>query len=291
MKKILITGANGQLGNALRETLPKVEHVECLFASRSEVNIADRKSLEDVKHSYNPDYVINCAAYTAVDKAETDEKNAFSINADALKLIADTFAEAKIIHFSTDYTYHASEGPPIVEEQTTRPQGIYALSKLDGEKILRVCHTRGLIIRTSWVYHHAGHNFVKTMLRLGSERPSLTIVDDQVGAPTYAMDIASMISIIIEKDLNKPYPIEVWNETYNFSNQAEISWYTFAEAIKAETPGFTADLVPVSTEFYGSPAPRPPYSVLSLEKIKRVFGIEIQTWKSSLLKCLERINQ
>ncbi len=290
MKKILITGSNGQVGNALRETLLGLKDVECYFASRTDIDICNRKSLEAARDNFEPDYVINCAAYTAVDKAESDEKNAFSVNTDALKLIAETFAKAKIIHFSSDYVYHASAGPSIRESQATRPQGIYAVSKRDGERVLRACHKNSMVIRTSWVYHHTGHNFVKTMLRLGREKPSLTIVDDQVGAPTYAMDIAALVTSIVGSDMKHPYPTEVWNDTYNFSNEGEITWFAFAEAIKSETPDFSAQLIPVSTAFYGAPAARPPYSVLSLDKIKGTFSVEIRSWKSSLRDCLSRIN-
>ena len=288
-KKILITGSSGQVGTALK-SIELPDFTECLYATRSICDITDRTSLEKIKESFNPDYIVNCAAYTAVDRAEEDEKETFLVNADALKLIADTFAEAKIIHLSSDYVYHALQGPAIKESDDTLPQGIYAQSKLDGEKILRASHMASLIIRTSWVYHHSGHNFVKTILRLGDVKEELTIVDDQRGSPTYATDIADLIMLIIRKDIQGEITEEQWNDTYNFSNLGKITWYELAVAIK-EISGFKARLTPVSTAFYGSPAPRPPYSVLDMSKVVDTFGVSVTPWLTSLDRCYKEIQK
>jgi dTDP-4-dehydrorhamnose reductase len=261
-----------------------------VFAGREDLDLQHRKSVRDylkALKSKNLAWVINCAAYTAVDKAESEPDKAKEINVLGPKYLAETCAELGIplIHFSTDYVYHNRQNTPFQETDPVSPKGVYARTKLAGERAVLRAQPLSMVIRTSWVYSAFGQNFVKTMLRLGGERDSLSVVADQIGSPTYAPDLAEAVLEIIRQVESGLISKEAIAGIWHFSNEGEASWYDFASAI-FELKDITCKLRPIATKDYPTPAQRPPFSVLDKSKIKAVFGLEIPHWRESLRKCL-----
>lgn len=279
--KVLITGANGQLGNEMRVVAKQYTEVDFVFTDVEELNICNADEVDSFVKNLRPDYIVNCAAYTAVDKAETDIDLCRAINCDAVKNlgIAAQKYQAKIIHVSTDYVFDGTSNIPYTETMPTNPQTIYGKTKLEGEKaLLSVCNA-SFIIRTSWLYSSFGNNFVKTMLRLGNERDSLNVVFDQIGTPTYAADLANAIwEIITSKKTD--YGV------YHFSNEGVCSWYDFTTAIFRLT-NTNCQVFPIESSEYPTKTPRPFYSVLNKRKIKSTFAVSIPHWEVSLQKCLQ----
>ena len=292
-RNILVTGAKGQLGSELKELVttsyPTAEVVEAnfLFTDKGELDITDKKAVEAFCSKHAVTHIINCAAYTAVDKAETDREAADRINHVAVKHLAQ-IAKANgisLIHISTDYVYDGKSYRPYTEEDATNPQCVYGVTKLAGEEAMQEINpANSIIIRTSWVYSSYGNNFVKTMLRLGKERESLGVIFDQVGTPTYAKDLAQTILDIIPQIKNDKV------EIYHYSNEGVLSWYDFSKEIMRMAK-LECQINPIETKEYPTPAKRPHYSLLNKTKIKKEFGIEIPYWKDSLDKCLKVLGE
>jgi dTDP-4-dehydrorhamnose reductase len=298
MINILVTGSNGQLGSEIRE-LSSLYEYNFFFADRSELDISNEKDIKSFIETNNINTIINCAAYTAVDKAEKDKVNADKINHLAVKYLAVIAKEKniKLVHVSTDYVFDGTNYKPYSEDDITNPNSIYGTTKLDGEKaMININPSNSMIIRTSWVYSSFGANFVKTMLRLGKEKDSLGVIFDQVGTPTYARDLAKVILEIIPKldSRVKPENDETCNsqlacessvQIYNYSNEGVLSWYDFAKEIMRMAK-LDCKVNPIETKEYPTPAQRPHYSLLNKSKIKKEFNITIPYWKDSLNECL-----
>lgn len=290
---ILVTGANGQLGTELRNVTAGSRH-NYIFSDVTSLPDVETLSLDItnidatriVCDSENIDVIVNCAAYTNVDKAEDEPSMAMLLNCTAAGNLAKVAAErgAALIHISTDYVFHGDIPMPCKEDWPTEPLGVYGSTKLAGEKEIGKSECRSVIIRTAWLYSPYGRNFVKTMLRLTEERDSLKVVFDQIGTPTYARDLASLIIKIIEEDKFGNTGI------YHFSDEGAISWYDFAKAI-SEIGGTRCAIQPCHTEEYPSKAQRPRFSVLDKAKVKETFGISIPYWRDSLADCIERIKK
>ncbi|WP_166921695.1 dTDP-4-dehydrorhamnose reductase [Flavobacterium poyangense] len=278
MEKILVTGAKGQLGSELYKLSPKYLQYEWIFADRNKVSLDDLELLESQLSRIQPAIILNCGAYTAVDKAETEKDLAFTINHLAIELIARYAKKngAKLIHISTDYVFDGSSSIALDEQAVTNPINVYGASKREGEiACLRECED-AIVIRTSWVYSNFGNNFVKTMQRLMQEKVSINVVNDQVGSPTYAADLAETMMTILRSG-------KWFSGIYNYSNEGEVSWYEFALSIK-ELGKYSCEIVGVSSSAYPSLAKRPVFSLLDKTKIKSVYGIEIPNYKDSLKK-------
>jgi dTDP-4-dehydrorhamnose reductase len=286
-KTILVTGANGQLGKEFRVLAALYPECHFLFTRREDLAIENFESVKTYFSVNSINFCVNCAAYTAVDNAETEKEKAFLINAAAvanLAAVCEVF-KAQLIHISTDYVFDGTNNNPYKETNATNPVSIYGQSKLQGETQALQNNPSVIIIRTSWVYSTFGNNFVKTMIRLMKERESINVVDDQFGCPTYAADFANAIMHVIQQ-----LPItNCQSSIFNYCNAGVISWYQFALAIK-EITGSTCIVNPVPTAQYPTPAKRPQYSVLNTDLIKNTFGINIAEWKKSLEKCLELID-
>jgi dTDP-4-dehydrorhamnose reductase len=282
---ILVTGKNGQLGSEIADLAPQyAEQFTFSFFGRDELDISDEAQLTKVFSALNPAYVINCGAYTAVDKAETEKEKALAINAEGVGTMAKLCKEhhAKFIHVSTDYVFNGAGTQPYKEDDATDPVNYYGYTKLLGEKLALQNNGESIIIRTSWVYSKYGNNFVKTMIRLMKERPEIRVVSDQVGSPTYAKDLAEAILHVISGNaVFKP-------GIYHFSNGGTISWYEFAVAIK-ELKHLNSTVHPIPTTAYPTPAKRPAYSVMSKHKIVADYGIILRDWKESLQECLGKM--
>ncbi len=285
---ILVTGANGQLGNEFRCLEKSFPYYQFLFVSKADLAIDNFPALTDYFTNNSIDYCINCAAYTAVDKAETEMDLAYSINAEAAGNIAQLCAQynVQLIHVSTDYVFDGNAIHPMDEQYPVHPVSVYGDSKLKGEALVLEKNPRSIIIRTSWVYSSFGNNFVKTMLRLMRERTAINVVQDQWGSPTYANDLAMAIMEIIKKC---PLPDSDAPLLYHYSNAGKINWYEFAVAIK-EMIGTDCTVHPITTSEYPTAAKRPAYSVLDTSKVKARFALEIPYWKDSLKKCLALLN-
>ena len=286
--KILVTGSNGQLGKELQELASSFSQFEFVFLSREDMPVNNFDLVRIFFTSVKPAYCINCAAYTAVDKAESERDLAFQINGEAVGVLAAVCKEHKtrFIHISTDYVFNGEATYPYTENFPTDPVNTYGASKLEGEKQARQLDPACIIIRTSWVYSSFGKNFVKTMLRLMSEKDLISVVNDQIGSPTYAADLARAILFIID---NTESAIGKWQPgIYNYSNEGIISWYEFAEAIK-KIIKCPCDVKPIPTSAYPTPAKRPAYSVLDKTRIVETFGIRLKDWKESLELCIEKI--
>ena len=284
--KILVTGAYGQLGSEIGQLTEKYPDWNFLFTDVDSLDITDEDAVSAYFSENKPDVVINCAAYTAVDKAETDQETAFRINAIAPGILARNSAKdgAKFIHISTDYVFSGDASIPYSETDEVDPQGVYGRTKLAGEDNVKRENADAIIIRTAWLYSAFGNNFVKTMLRLGKERGELKVVFDQVGSPTNAADLSAAILEI----LNKP---DIFNPgIYHYSNEGVASWYDFALAI-FELSGIACKVIPVESHEFPTPTKRPHFSVLNKSKIKNTFGIEIPYWRDSLQVCLKRIEK
>lgn len=281
---ILVTGANGQLGSELRQLSLKYPTCNFLFTSKKELAIENTDSLHKFFEKHQINYCVNCAAYTAVDRAETETEKAFLINADAAGFLASTCSDhqTKLIHISTDYVYDGTSKQALKEEDAVAPLNVYGWSKLKGEEFVLNHNSSALIIRTSWVYSVYGNNFVKTMLRLFNEKESINVVNDQYGCPTYAADLAQIIMLFIEGMENN----NQYNGIVNYCNSGVTTWFDFAMAIK-EFVNSSCNIFPVPSSQYPTPAKRPQYSVLDTSKIKKMLNIDIPSWKESLHKCLQ----
>ena len=283
--KILVTGSNGQLGNELRILAPQFSEFRFIFTDVAELDITSEAAIGEFMERESPAVIINCAAYTAVDKAEQEQELAFRINAGAAGILSRAASQyhALLIHISTDYVFDGKNYIPHKEDEPTNPVGTYARSKFEGEEMVREYATRAIILRTSWLYSEYGHNFVKTMMKLGMERDSLRVVFDQTGTPTYARDLAEVILHIIRQD-----PFTEGVEVFHYSNEGVVSWYDFAKAIM-ELSGIECRVLPIETHEYPTAAPRPFYSVFNKARIRSVFQIEIPYWRDSLKACIGRI--
>jgi dTDP-4-dehydrorhamnose reductase len=283
--KIVVTGANGQLGKELRSASSFYTGFEFIFVSRAELPVDQPGIIHDFFEIHKPDFCINCAAYTAVDKAETEKDMAFLVNAESVGVLAavcKTF-HTKLIHISTDYVFDGTSSVPLKEGDATHPVNVYGASKLKGEQLAFEYNNETVIIRTSWVYSEFGNNFVKTMMRLMREKESINVINDQLGSPTYATDLAAAILTIISSRKFIP-------GIYNYSNEGEISWYDFATAIK-ELGGYACQVNPIPASQYPTPAKRPHYSLLDKTKIKMLYEINIPEWRTSLISCMENIKK
>lgn len=285
MKQILVIGSEGQLGQEVKSLHKNFELAQFSFTSLESLDVTDSAKLEETILSKSFDYIINCTAYTAVDKAESETELAYKINSDALTIIGRTSSNigAKVIQVSTDYVFDGTAHQPYCETDPTSPQSVYGASKLDGEQKLMNNNPESIIIRTSWLYSSYGNNFVKTMIRLGTEREELGVIFDQIGTPTYAGDLAETILHIIKTDIDASIPFT--SGIYHYSNEGVASWYDFTLAIHREKE-ITCKVKPIETKDYPTPAPRPNYSVLNKSKIKKQYNIEIPYWLDSLNKCL-----
>ncbi|CAC9976401.1 dTDP-4-dehydrorhamnose reductase [Flavobacterium panici] len=278
MKKILVTGSNGQLGSELYVLSLQYLQYNWVFADRSKVTLDDVNVLKVQLNEIKPDIILNCAAYTLVDKAETEKEIAFTINHLAVESIAK-YAEGnnvKLLHISTDYVFDGSSSSPLNEEAVTNPINIYGESKRAGEVACLKENPNSIVIRTSWVYSKFGNNFVKTMQRLMQEKDQINVVNDQVGSPTYAADLAQVIIDIVESEKWIP-------GIYNYSNEGEITWYEFALAIK-EFGKYNCKVYGIPSSSYPTPAKRPIFSLLSKIKIKKTYNVDIPNYKDSLEK-------
>lgn len=285
MNNILITGANGQLGKEFG-VLTKKEENFFLFG-KDDLDITNKKSILEVVEKNKIDVIVNCAAYTAVDKAENEKELAENINRYAVKNLGEIVKEKdlKLIHISTDYVFSGENFKPYLETDKTNPQSTYGATKLSGEEeLLNLNLSNSCIIRTSWVYSSFGNNFVKTMLHLGKEREELGVVCDQVGTPTYARDLAKTIIKIIPQLENKK------TELYNYSNEGVLSWYDFAKEIM-KMAKIECGIKPIESKDYPTPAKRPHFSLLNKGKIKKDFQVEIPFWKDSLDSCLRELKE
>lgn len=295
---VLVTGANGQLGQALQSIVGKYPSIDFVFCASSELNITDKQNCDTVFEKYKPNFCINAAAYTAVDKAESEPEKAFAINVTGAQNIAEVCKAYNtiLLHISTDFVFDAKyvEGiayydrelrlplkseKGLTETDVPFPAGIYGLTKLQGEQAIQATYEKYFIVRTSWVYSQFANNFMKTMLRLASERDSLSVVSDQIGTPTNAVDLAEVLIEIISSNIQQLTTNNFG--IYNFSNEGQCSWYDFAKEI-FRINNVSIDLQAIPTSAYPTPAKRPAYSVLDKTKIKEVFGVEIKDWKESL---------
>ncbi|GHT78785.1 NAD(P)-dependent oxidoreductase [Bacteroidia bacterium] len=285
MSHLLITGANGQLGNELRKLAPACSHHRFFFTDLAELDITNPNAIEAFFADNRIDAVVNCAAYTAVDKAESDEAAALLINATAVQYLAQACSrrQATLVHVSTDYVYDGRACTPYSENHPAAPLSAYGRTKLAGEKAA-LSTEKAVILRTAWLYSAFGNNFVKTMLRLGKERESLNVVFDQTGAPTYAADLAQCIMQVIEKDAKG----ELQRGVFHFSNEGVCSWYDFAREI-IQMAGLTCAVHPIESKDYPTPAARPSYSVLNKSAVKKAYGVAIPHWRESLGKCLDEL--
>ena len=281
MKKILVTGANGQLGQCLQKISSQFEEFEFIFTDSETLDITIKEEVNDFFWQNAPDFCINAAAYTAVDLAETDIEKAFLVNADGTENLAEACAEnnAQFIHVSTDYVFDGENNLAYTEEDFTNPLGVYGASKLAGDELALEVNPCSVILRTSWVYSEFGKNFVKTMLNLFATKEELSIVADQFGQPTNANDLAEAIMKIIKSEKITP-------GIFNFSNLGRISWFDFAEKI-AELSDAKIKLNAIETSQYPTPAKRPKNSVLDLGKISKTYAIQLKPWEESLEDCVQ----
>lgn len=288
MKTILVTGSDGQLGSELKK-LSKGAKFDFVFTDVAELDITDIQACAVFFDDVKPDFVINCAAYTAVDKAESDKRLAWKINVDAVKnlVISCSLHNSYLIQISTDYVFDGKSSVPYVERDLVAPQSEYGKTKAASELEV-LTYSKSLVIRTSWLYSTFGNNFVKTMIRLGQERKSLDVVFDQVGTPTYAEDLAAAILEIAGKidSGEKNFAAGL----FHYSNEGVCSWYDFACAIM-KLSGSKCKIYPIETSDYPTPAKRPQYGVLNKAKIKSIYGIKINHWYSSLVKMIDSLNQ
>ncbi len=285
-KKILITGANGQLGHEMRNVLEGNSRFDCLFTDVAELDICDAEAVKRTVTGNNVDYIVNCAAYTQVDKAEDNVELCRKINAVAVENLARAAAEcgARMIHVSTDYVFNGEGYRPYTEEMPPHPQSVYGVTKLEGEQALQRLCPDSVILRTAWLYSPYGNNFVKTMIRLGCEREELSVVADQVGTPTCAADLAQAILAILQAETFVP-------GIYHFSDEGACSWYDFTVAIHRLASITTCRVKPIRSDEYPSRAHRPFYSVLDKSKIKQTYGLTIPHWYESLSHCIKLLQE
>ena len=289
MMNILVTGANGQVGQELQVLAKNYTNAKFYFTNRESLDITSTNAVNAFFTNNSIDYCINCAAYTAVDKAEEAVDICKKVNVDAVEYLAKACSNhgATLIQYSTDYVYHADTNQPYKEDQTPNPQGIYAQTKLDGDLIaLKYC-SKSIVIRTSWVYSSFGHNFVKTMLRLSEKLDALRVVFDQIGTPTYARDLAAATLEIIKKLENESENIQHYG-VFNYSNEGVTSWFDFAQAT-FDLKNIEMNLHPIESKDYPTPAKRPHFSVMNKQKIRDTFGLMIPHWRTALNECLDKL--
>ncbi len=274
--KVLVTGSRGQVGRCLQDVAKDYPEIQFVFTDKEELDITSQSAVNTFFTNHSFDYCINCAAYTAVDLAETNRGEAYLINAEAVKNLAEACLETDcvLIHISTDFVFDGTKTTPYTENDEPNPINVYGASKLKGEEYVQQILTEYFIIRTSWVYSEYGHNFVKTMLRLGSEREEISVVDDQIGSPTYAGDLASLILYLL-RSISMEFGI------YHYSNVGEASWFDFASEI-FNLLRIDIKILPVKTESFPRPAERPAFSVLDKSKIQKELDHNILSWKQSL---------
>ncbi len=287
MQNILITGADGQLGSVLKSLAANYPEFKFYYTDIAELNITNQAAIDDFVSGHNITCILNTAGYTNADKAESDSEQAFLINGTAVGFLAESAKKnnALLIHISTDYVFGNNHFRPIVESASPYPLSVYAASKVDGEEKAIEHNPNTVILRTSWLHSKFGHNFVKTIIKLGNERDQLRVVFDQIGSPTYAVDLAQTILMLIP----------IWNkisapEIYHYSNEGVASWYDFAVAT-LDLAGINCKIQPIETKDYPLPAARPHYSLLNKEKIKTKYGITIPHWQESLKKCIAEITK
>ena len=281
-KTVLITGGSGQLGQCLQSIAYQHPTLNFLFADKSTLDVTNAIHVLDFFEKHNIDWCINCAAYTAVDNAETHQEQAYQINVLGAMNIAKACQEydVKLIHISTDFVFDGLKNMPYKETDFTNPQGVYGSTKLEGENEIQKYCSSNFIVRTSWLYSEFGHNFMKTMLRLSSQRDILRVVEDQIGSPTYAVDLAEALIQIIQKNRGD-------FGVFHYSNQGQMSWFEFAKAI-FELTDSSFILEPILSKDYNTLAKRPTYSVLDTSKISKEFELKIPGWKESLLVALSK---
>ena len=281
MQTILITGSHGQLGNEMQQAAKNYPAFNYLYTDVEDLDICDKGALNTFVKANQVNIIVNCAAYTAVDKAEDDVELCYKINADAVRNIGVVAKEndLKVVHVSTDYVFDGTNYMPYTEDQTVCPSSVYGKSKLAGEQALFESCDQAVILRTAWLYSSFGNNFVKTMMKLGSERDSLNVIFDQIGTPTYAADLADTILKLLSNETFVP-------GIYHFSDEGVCSWYDFTKSIH-RIAGITCDVHPIETREYPTRTPRPHYSVLNKAKIKSTYAISIPHWEESLEKCIK----
>lgn len=277
---VLVTGGSGQLGQSLQFIASNYPQINFVFCDSKTLDITNLENCNQIFEKYKPNFCINAAAYTAVDKAESESEKAFAINVTGAKNLAEVSKkfDTILLHISTDFVFDGNKNRPYLEQDLPNPTGVYGQTKLDGEKAIQQVWEKHFIIRTSWVYSQFGNNFMKTMLRLASERDTISVVNDQIGTPTNAVDLAEVLVKIIQHgqtELVKVFGI------YNFSNEGQCSWYDFAKKI-FEINNISINLLPIPTTSFPTPAKRPSFSVLDKTKIKKIFGIEINNWDNSI---------
>ncbi len=283
---ILITGANGQLGNCMRKAA-KDSKDNYIFTDVAELDITNSDAVKKIVKENDIKVIVNCAAYTNVDKAESDSDFAELLNAIAVRNLADAIKENEgtLIHISTDYVFGGSNGnTPRTESEPTNPTGVYGVTKLHGEQQIEESGVKALILRTAWLYSEFGKNFVKTMMQLTATKPQLKVVFDQVGTPTYAQDLADAIFNIIENR-----KIDGNEGIYHYSNEGVCSWYDFTKMIAEISGSKACDIQPCHSDEFPSPVTRPSFSVLDKTKVKNTFGIKIPYWTESLKKCIKNL--
>lgn len=285
MHNIIVFGASGQLGQCIKAVTTVNEVNNIIFPDEAEANILDTGALGLLFNKYNPSYVINCAAYTAVDKAEDDKELAYKINVTGAQNLAELCKQhnSTLIHISTDFVFKGDKATPRTETDEASPISVYGQTKLDGEKAIAKVLDQHFIVRTGWLYSEYANNFSKTMLKLGAERDELRIVADQVGTPTYAIDLAGFVLHIINKK-STAYG------TYHYSNEGVTSWFDFARAI-FDISGTHVKTIPIRTDEYPTKATRPAYSVMDKTKAKKIFNIEIPYWRDSLITCINKLQE
>ena len=284
---ILVTGSNGQVGQELQVLAKSHTDAQFYFTDRKTLDIASADAINDFFANNSIDYCINCAAYTAVDKAEEAVDICKKINVEAVEYLAKACSKygTTLFQYSTDYVYHASTNQPYKESQVPNPQTVYAQTKLDGDLMALKHCSKSIVIRTSWVYSSFGQNFVKTMIRLGEKLDALRVVFDQIGTPTYARDLAATTLAIIQKLETEP-DNEQYYGIFNYSNEGVTSWYDFANAV-FELKNITINLHPIESKDYPTPAKRPHFSVMNKQKIRDTFGLSIPHWRTALNECLK----
>jgi len=281
MTTILITGSHGQLGNEMQLAAKRFPEFNYIYTDVEELDICHKAALDAFVKANAVNVIVNCAAYTAVDKAEDDVELCYKINADAVRNIGEvaTANAVKVVHVSTDYVFDGTNYVPYSEDKPVSPNTVYGKSKLAGEQALLETCKQAVILRTAWLYSSFGNNFVKTMMKLGAERDALNVIFDQIGSPTYAADLADTILKVLSHETFVP-------GIYHFSDEGVCSWYDFTKTIH-RIAGITCDVRPIESKDYPARTPRPHYSVLNKAKIKATYGITIPHWEESLVKCIE----
>lgn len=290
MKNILVTGAYGQLGNEVRILSANYPQYNFMFTDVDSLDICDKTMLMDFVQGNDIRYIINCAAYTAVDKAEDEQALCEKINAKAVKNLGEAAQSvgAGVIHVSTDYVFNGKGYMPYTEDMPTNPCSVYGKTKLKGEKALLKACEKAMVVRTAWLYSPFGNNFVKTMRKLGAERQELNVIFDQVGTPTYAEDLAAALLVMMDQTIDQDHDKA---GIYHFSNEGVCSWYDFTLKIHQLSGITTCQVNPIETKDYPTKAARPHYSVLNKAKIKATFGVKVPHWEVSLQRCIEALNQ